>query len=247
MAKTTRLDDLLVAREVFSCRDDVLRAVMAGEVLVDDVLATSAAQKVAPDAAVRLRRRKRYVSRGGDKLKAAIDGFGLDVGGLRCIDVGSSTGGFTDCLLQEGAAHVACVDVNYGQLAWGVRTNPRVSVFERTNIKTADAAALGAPFDLVVIDVSFIGLATLAPTLATLCRPGTQLIALIKPQFESRRGETDHGVVRDAAVRMRTVEEVACALSENGFATKGAIPSPIQGPSGNIEYLLHAILSDGRV
>lgn len=243
MAKATRLDDLLVARGTFSCRDDVLRAVVAGEVLVDDVPATSAAQKVAPEADVRLRRRRRYVSRGGDKLKGAIDGFGLDVAGARCIDVGSSTGGFTDCLLQEGAARVACVDVNYGQLAWEVRRDPRVDVFERTNIKTADPASLGAPFDLIVIDVSFIGLASLAPTLASLSRPGTGLVALVKPQFESRRGETDRGVVRDAAVRMRTVEEVKAALAENGFETKGVIPSPIKGPSGNIEYLLYAVHS----
>lgn len=242
MAKSARLDDVLMARGMFSCRDDVVRAVVANEVLVDDVPASSAAQKVALDADVRLRRRKRYVSRGGDKLKGAIDAFGLDVSGMRCIDVGSSTGGFTDCLLQEGAERVTCVDVNYGQLAWQVRTDPRVAVFERTNIKTVDPAALGAPFDLVVIDVSFIGLASLAPTLASLSRTGTLLVALVKPQFESQRGEAERGVVRDEAVRLRTVEEVKAALAENGFETKGVVPSPIKGPSGNIEYLLNAVL-----
>lgn len=246
MAKSTRLDDLLVERGMFSCRDDVLRAVVANEVLVDDVPAASAAQKVPLDAAVRLRRRRRYVSRGGDKLKGAIDGFGLAVADLRCLDVGSSTGGFTDCLLREGARSVACVDVNYGQLAWEVRTDARVSVFERTNIKTADPQELGAPFDLIVIDVSFIGLASLASTLAAFSQAGTQLVALVKPQFESRRGETDHGVVRDEEVRLRTIEEVKRALAENGFATEGEMTSPIKGPSGNIEYLLHAVFSERR-
>lgn len=241
-----RLDDLLVEKGILATREDALRAVIAGEVLVDDVVATSAALKVAPEAVVRMRGRKRFVSRGGEKLKGAIDAFGVDATGLRCIDVGSSTGGFTDCLLQEGAAHVACVDVNYGQLDWKVRSDPRTSVFERTNIKEADPALLGAPFDLIVIDVSFIGLASLAPTLAALGSPGTRLLALVKPQFESRRGEAEGGVVRDEGVRLRTVEEVSCALELNGFSTEGFIQSPIQGPAGNIEYLVSAVRTGGE-
>lgn len=237
-----RLDDLLIGRGLFPDREAALRAVIAGEVLVDDVVAASAAAKVAHDASVRVRTRGdgRFVSRGGRKLQAALDGFGLSAAGLRCCDVGSSTGGFTDCLLQNGAAHVACVDVNYGQLAWKVRSDPRVTVFERTNVKEADPAALGAPFDAVVIDVSFIGLAQLAPVLARLCRPGSLLVALVKPQFESQRGETEGGVVRDEAVRLRTVEEVAAALEASGFRVRGTMRSPVVGPAGNVEYLLHA-------
>ena len=185
--------------------------------------------------------RKRYVSRGGFKLQGALDAFGQDVRGLRCIDIGSSTGGFTDCLLQAGAASVACVDVNYGQLAWSIRQDERVSVFERTNIRLADPAELGAPFDLLVADLSFIGLAALAPTFARLCAEGSVFIGLVKPQFESRHEETDHGVVRDAAVRERVVDEVSAALAAEGFDVGGVVESPITGPEGNVEYLVRAV------
>lgn len=245
--KKIRLDELLVEQGVFPDVGTVLRAVLAHEVKVDDVYVTSAAVKVAPDAEIVVRGRKRFVSRGGHKLQGALDAFGQDVQGLNCIDVGSSTGGFTDCLLQAGAAHVACVDVNYGQLAWKIRTDERVSVFERTNIKLADPGELGAPFDLIVCDVSFIGLAVLAPAFARLSRPASDgasasvFLGLVKPQFESRHDETDHGIVRDEAVRARTVEEVRCALEREGFEVTGTIESPIKGAEGNVEYLVRAV------
>lgn len=242
-----RLDELLVEQGVFPDAGTVLRAVLAHEVKVDDVYVTSAAVKVAPDAEIVVRGRKQFVSRGGHKLQGALDAFGQDVQGLNCIDVGSSTGGFTDCLLQAGAAHVACVDVNYGQLAWKIRTDERVSVFERTNIKLADPGELGAPFDLIVCDVSFIGLAVLVPAFARLSRPASDgasasvFLGLVKPQFESRHDETDHGIVRDEAVRARTVEEVRCALEREGFEVTGTIESPIKGAEGNVEYLVRAV------
>lgn len=242
-----RLDELLVEQGVFPDAGTVLRAVLAHEVKVDDVYVTSAAVKVAPDAEIVVRGRKQFVSRGGHKLQGALDAFGQDVRGLNCIDVGSSTGGFTDCLLQAGAAHVTCVDVNYGQLAWKIRTDERVSVFERTNIKLADPGELGAPFDLIVCDVSFIGLAVLAPAFARLSRPASDgasasvFLGLVKPQFESRHDETDHGIVRDEAVRARTVEEVRCALEREGFEVTGTIESPIKGAEGNVEYLVRAV------
>ena len=245
--KKIRLDELLVKQGVFPDAGTVLRAVLAHEVKVDDVYVTSAAVKVAPDAEIVVRGRKQFVSRGGHKLQGALDAFGQDVRGLNCIDVGSSTGGFTDCLLQAGAAHVACVDVNYGQLAWKIRTDERVSVFERTNIKLADPGELGAPFDLIVCDVSFIGLAVLAPAFARLSRlasdsaPASVFLGLVKPQFESRHDETDHGIVRDEAVRARTVEEVRCALKSEGFEVTGTIESPIKGAEGNVEYLVRAV------
>lgn len=245
--KKIRLDELLVEQGVFPDAGTVLRAVLAHEVKVDDVYVTSAAVKVAPDAEIVVRGRKQFVSRGGHKLQGALDAFGQDVQGLNCIDVGSSTGGFTDCLLQAGAAHVTCVDVNYGQLAWKIRTDERVSVFERTNIKLADPGELGAPFDLIVCDVSFIGLAVLAPAFARLSRPATEdasasvFLGLVKPQFESRHDETDHGIVRDEAVRARTVEEVRCALEREGFEVTGTIESPIKGAEGNVEYLVRAV------
>ncbi len=239
--KKMRLDDLLVEQGYFPDRATALRAVIAREVRVDDVYATSAAVKVPLDADVFVRGQKRYVSRGGHKLQGALDAFSQKAAGLRCIDVGSSTGGFTDCLLQAGAAQVTCVDVNYGQLAWKVRQDPRVAVFERTNIKFADPELLGAPFDLIVADVSFIGLASLAPAFARLSDSGSVFIGLVKPQFESRHDETERGVVRDEAVRLRTVDEVKCALAAVGFEVTGVVESPIVGPEGNVEYLVRAV------
>lgn len=239
--KKIRLDDLLVERGDFATAGEVLRAVMAREVRVDDVYVTSAAVKVAPDADIFLKNRKQFVSRGGHKLQGALDAFGQSVAGMNCLDIGSSTGGFTDCLLQAGAARVAALDVNYGQLAWKLRQDGRVAVFERTNIKEADPAALGAPFDLIVIDVSFIGLAGLAPLFPRFSRPGTVFIGLVKPQFESAHDETDRGIVRDAAVRQRTVEEVQEALAAAGFAVTGTVESPITGAEGNVEYLVRAV------
>ena len=239
--KKIRLDTLLVEHGYFADEEEALRAVLAHEVKVDGVYATSAAVRVAPDADVEVKNRRRFVSRGGRKLQGALDAFAQDVQGLRCIDIGSSTGGFTDCLLQAGAASVACVDVNYGQLAWKIRQDPRVAVFERTNIKDADPAEVGAPFDLIVIDVSFIGLAALAPLFPRFSRPGTIFIGLVKPQFESAHDETDRGVVRDEAVRLRTVEEVKAALAAAGFTATGVVESPITGPEGNVEYLVRAV------
>lgn len=265
----TRLDDLLVERGYYPDTDAALRAVLAHEVRANDVYATSAALMVARDADIFIKTKKcmgdggfhtfpqgecvktsvphaHFVSRGGFKLQGALDAFGQDVSGMRCIDVGSSTGGFTDCLLQAGAAQVTCVDVNYGQLAWSLRQDERVRVFERTNIKTADPCELGAPFDLIVADVSFIGLASLAPTFASLAHEGSVFIGLVKPQFESQHGETDHGVVRDPAVRERTVEEVSAALEANGFDVTDATQSPITGPKGNVEFLMRAVMKGQR-
>ena len=216
---------------------------MAREVRVDDVYVTSAAVKASPDADIFLRGRKQFVSRGGHKLQGALDAFAQSVQGMNCLDIGSSTGGFTDCLLQAGAARVVALDVNYGQLAWKIRQDPRVAVFERTNIKFADPTELGAPFDLIVIDVSFIGLASLAPLFPRFSQPGTVFIGLVKPQFESAHDETDRGVVRDEAVRLRTVDEVRAALTEAGFQVTDVAESPITGPEGNVEYLVRAVFA----
>lgn len=239
--KKIRLDELMVRQGLAADAGEALRLVLAHQVNVGDEYPSSAAVRVSPEAVVEVKGRKRYVSRGGFKLQGALDAFGQDVRGLRCIDIGSSTGGFTDCLLQAGAASVACVDVNYGQLAWSIRQDERVSVFERTNIRLADPVELGAPFDLLVADLSFIGLAALAPTFARLCAEGSVFIGLVKPQFESRHEETDHGVVRDAAVRERVVDEVSAALAAEGFDVGGVVESPITGPEGNVEYLVRAV------
>lgn len=240
--KSIRLDDMLVSLGHSESREQALRKIIAGEVLVDEVVASSAAQKVCESSSIRIKGAKRFVSRGGNKLQSALDGFGVDVSGMRCIDIGSSTGGFTDCLLQAGAAHVACVDVNYGQLAWKIRNDARVSVFERTNIRLADPESIGAPFDMTVIDVSFIGLAGLAPVIAGYSSSGGKLIALVKPQFESAHEETVGGVVVDEEVRARTLDEVCDALVRNGFELLDTMESPVVGPAGNREYLVYAQL-----
>lgn len=241
--KKKRLDEILVERGIFANADEVLRAVIAREVRVNDVYVTSAASKVSPDADIFVKNRKAYVSRGGYKLQGALDAFDINVEGLRCIDIGSSTGGFTDCLLQAGAAEVTCVDVNYSQLAWEIRQDPRTRVFERTNIRLADPEDLGAPFDVLVCDLSFIGMASLAPVFARLSKYGSIFIGLIKPQFESKQGETEGGIVVDDDVRTRVISEVKEALSQEGFKIEGLIESPITGTEGNIEYLVHAIFS----
>ena len=241
--KKMRLDTYLVQNGYFASADEALRAVLAHEVKVGDAYATSAAMLVASDADVHVKGRKKFVSRGGVKLQAALDAFGQDVSGLRCVDVGCSTGGFTDCLLQAGAASVAAIDVGYGDLAWKIRQDERVSVFERTNVRTADPKDLGAPFDVIVADVSFIGLASLAPVFARLAHRGSVFIGLVKPQFESHHDETDaRGVVHDEDVRLRTVAEVQSALEAAGFSCTGTVESPIEGKrSGNVEYLVRAV------
>ena len=240
--KKIRLDNLLVHRGYFESTADALRAIMAREVKVGDEYVSSAALPVDAEVAIEVKSRKQFVSRGGLKLQGALDAFGQSVKGLRCIDVGCSTGGCTDCLLQAGAASVAAVDVGYGDFAWKLRQDPRVALFERTNIRTAEPAALGAPFDVIVADLSFIGLASLAPVFAKLASCGSVFIGLVKPQFESRPGETDeHGLVADESVRLRTVDEVRAALEDAGFICEDVIQSPIEGKrSKNIEYLVKA-------
>lgn len=242
--KKIRLDTFLVEQGYFPDQDAALRAVLARAVKVGDVYPRSAAIMISPDAELVVKTNRRYVSRGGFKLQAALNAFEQSVEGLRALDMGSSTGGFTDCLLQAGAEQVVCVDVNYGQLAWSLRQDERVRVFERTNIKHADPEEIGAPFDVLVADLSFIGLAQLAPVFARFAQAGTVFMGLIKPQFESRAGETEGGVVRDAQVRTRVVGEVEEALRKAGFAPSGVIESPIQGPAGNVEYLVRAVFEN---
>lgn len=182
----------------------------------------------------------RFVSRGGEKLDAALVRFAVEVAGRRALDAGASTGGFTDCLLQRGAAAVVCVDVGYGQLHPRLRGDPRVTVFERTNIRHFVSAE---PFEVVVADLSFLSLTTAAPVLAgALAAPGADLVLLVKPQFEAGRLAVSRGkgVVRDPALRRRALGDVASALGRAGASIMGAMASPLLGPAGNAEFLLHA-------
>ena len=243
--KKERIDVLLVERGLAETREKAKRAVMAGLVYSNELRMDKPGEKIAQDAPLTIKGQVMpYVSRGGYKLEKALSEFDLSVKDKLMIDIGSSTGGFTDCLLQAGAASVAAVDVGYGDLAWKLRQDERVSVFERTNVRLADPVELGAPFDVIVADLSFIGLASLAPVFAALGKPGSVFIGLVKPQFESRHDETDEkGVVRDEAVRARTVQEVSEALEACGFACTGVIESPIEGKrSHNVEYLVRAVL-----
>jgi 23S rRNA (cytidine1920-2'-O)/16S rRNA (cytidine1409-2'-O)-methyltransferase len=184
----------------------------------------------------------RFVGRGGDKLDGALDGFGIDVAGLRCLDAGASTGGFTDCLLQRGAAAVVAVDVGHGQLHPRLRADPRVDVRERVNVRTLVVADVGGPFPLVVADLSVISLRTVASALVGLTAPGGDLVVLVKPQFEVGRAEASRGrgVVRDPAKRDEAVDGVVAALGTAGAAMMGRMVSPLTGADGNVELFVHA-------
>lgn len=236
-----RADILLVEKGFFSSRERARAAILAGEVKAAGVPIMKAGELVDTGAEITLAEKKRYVSRGGEKLAGALDHFGLDVAGARAIDVGASTGGFTDCLLQRGAARVCAVDVGYGQLAWSLRQDPRVDVHERTNIRNADGVALSAPFDLVVADVSFISLATVLPHLQRMMDPHGDLVVLVKPQFEAGRANVGkRGVVKDPRVHSDVLRAVLSAMADGGLIVKGVTWSPIKGPEGNIEFWIWA-------
>ena len=200
---------------------------------------------LATDEPVEVVRQDPYVSRGGHKLEAALDAFGISPAGLVCLDVGASTGGFTDVLLQRGALRVLAVDVGRGQLAEPLRRDPRVVSLERTNARALTPALLGEPVSLAVIDVSFISLAlVLGPSASCFGAHGGPVVALVKPQFEAGRGETDGGVIRDPAIHRRVMEQVARDAGALGLRLEGAIASPLRGPAGNREFLFHLSVPD---
>ena len=210
--------------------------------------ATKPAHLVDPGQAVELvGPGPRFVGRGGEKLDAALERFGVPVAGRRALDAGASTGGFTDCLLQRGAAQVVAVDVGYGQLHERLRADPRVDVRERTNVRDLDRDAVGGPVDLVVADLSFISLRTVLPALVPLVDPGGDLVLLVKPQFEAGRREASRGagVVRDPEVWRRVLDEVGCAVAQQRADRMGVMASPLTGADGNVEFLLHARRRNG--
>ena len=240
----SRADELLVARGLYADVASAARAIYAGEVVVDrpslpDVLKPGT--QLPQDAIVRASAPKRYVSRGGEKLEGALRAFSYDVTAVHALDAGSSTGGFTDCLLQRGAASVSAVDVNYGQLAWSLRTDPRVSVYERTNVRSVDPALIGAPFDLAVADLSFISLGKVADNIARSLRDGGTFIALVKPQFEAAPSLVgEGGVVASEAVHRDVLAQAARDLASCGLSVQALAFSPITGPEGNIEFWIRA-------
>ncbi len=227
-------------RGLCATRTEAQEAIAAGLVTIAGAPALKAATQVAPhEALVLLARPRRFVSRGGGKLDHALDRFGIDVSGQRCLDAGVSTGGFTDCMLQRGAAHVFAVDVGYGQVHERIRTDDRVTVRERTNIRDVTPGDVPSPPPtLVVADLSFIALRTVLPTLVGLAAPGAAIVALVKPQFEARRDQVGKGgVVRDPEVWREVLRAVCDAADDVRWPVRGITASPLPGPAGNVEFL----------
>jgi 23S rRNA (cytidine1920-2'-O)/16S rRNA (cytidine1409-2'-O)-methyltransferase len=235
-----RLDQLVLDKGLAPSRERARALILAGQVLVDGQPATKAGTAVAADATVELLAPDHpYVGRGGLKLAHALDTFQVDVRGREALDIGASTGGFTDVLLQRGAARVVALDVGHGQLDWRLRNDPRVVVIEHFNARHLTPADLPAPVDLVTIDVSFISLRQIFPVLPPLLQAGGDVIALVKPQFEAGRSEVNKGIVRDPAIHRRVVDEVVTAAAGVGLTPAASTASPITGQKGNVEFLIH--------
>ena len=244
----TRADQLLVDRGLADSRSKAQALILAGLVFSGERRIDKAGQPLAPDSELEVRGKDHpWVSRGGIKLAHALAHFGWDVTEAVALDVGSSTGGFTDVLLQRGARKVFAVDVGTNQLAWKLRQDPRVVVHEQTNARYLTDAVVTEPVDLIVCDASFIGLAKVLDRALDFARPGGRLIALVKPQFEAERSEIGKsGVVRDAQVHDRVCAAAADWLVSRGWRVEGITPSPITGPEGNVEFLLAAVREDSR-
>lgn len=246
MGKRERLDRLLVERGLVASREEGRSRILAGEVLVNDRPAAKAGSLVEPNALIRLRGKSLpYVSRGGIKLEKALQEFQVEVGDRIVLDVGASTGGFTDCLLAHGARRVYAVDVGYGQLDWKLRNDPRVIVLEKRNIRYLEPDELAEKPQLATIDVSFISLRLVLPRVKALLAPKGEILALIKPQFEVGKGKVGKGgVVRSAEEHLRVIGEIQEAARGLGFKVAGVIESPLLGPKGNKEFFIHLVKSE---
>jgi len=245
MKRRVRIDRLLVDRGLIPTREKARARVMAGEVLADEQKVEKPGHAVPDDCEIRLLGEPPpYVSRGGLKLQAALDGFGIDVRNRVCLDVGASTGGFTDCLLQRGARRVYAVDAGAGQLDWKLRQDQRVAVREKVNARYLGRDAVPEPVGFACCDVSFISATLILPALPPLLDAAADLVVLVKPQFEVGKGEVGKGgIVKDPALHQKSVRRVQTAAEETGFAVQGVIESPILGAEGNREFLLHALWS----
>jgi 23S rRNA (cytidine1920-2'-O)/16S rRNA (cytidine1409-2'-O)-methyltransferase len=235
-----RLDQLVVERGLAPSRERARALILAGQVRVDRLVVTKAGAQVDPKADVTLVAPDHpYVGRGGLKLAHALDTFGIPVAGREALDIGASTGGFTDVLLQRGAVRVVALDVGHGQLDWNLRNDPRVVVIEHFNARRLTLADLPGSVDIVSIDVSFISLRQILPVVPPVLRPGADVVALLKPQFEAGRAEVRSGVIRDEAVRTRVLDEIRTEAAAIGLTTVAVTPSPITGQRGNVGILLH--------
>lgn len=240
MSAKTRLDQMLVARGLCASREKAQRAIMAGQVMVGGQRADKAGMPVTDAAIIEVIASEKYVGRGGLKLEGALDHFAVPVRGRVCLDVGASTGGFTDCMLQREAARVHSIDVGHSQLDWKIRSDPRVVVKEGLNARFLVFDDIGESIDLAVADVSFISLTLILPPVFALLQPTADMIVLIKPQFELAPAQVGKGgVVRDPVSREAAVERIRSFVAESGWKWMGVIESPITGREGNVEYLAH--------
>lgn len=234
-----RLDELLLQRKYAATLKEAQSLIGSGSVFVDEVVSDKVGNLHDTEVTIRVKTKGRYVSRGGLKLEKALSHFQLDIKGLVCIDVGASSGGFTDCLLQHGARRVYAVDVAYGQLAWKLRQDERVIVFERLNARELTPALIAEQLDLAVIDASFISLKTLIPPLLPLLDNKKNILALIKPQFEvAKENVAKGGVVKDNRFHKEVIENISVFSSDLGLEARGVVQSPILGPKGNKEFLI---------
>lgn len=249
MAKKRRADEILLSRALAGSIAEARALIMAGVVYIGEVRCDTPGQMLTEETHIEVRdKNQKYVSRGGLKLEKAIETFGIDLYGAEAMDIGASTGGFTDCMLQNGAAKVYSVDVGYGQLAWKLRSDTRVVNMERTNIRFVEREQLTGPLDFVSVDVSFISLKLILPVMRRLMKESGQAAVLVKPQFEAAREQVgDKGVVTDWAVHREVIENCIGYALENGFDVCGMTYSPIKGPEGNIEYLLYLRRGGGQL
>lgn len=236
-----RLDNILVDKALFPTRHKAEWAIRSGNVIVDNSIVDKPGKLISPDSNISIKEKPPFVSRGGLKLLAAIKEFNINVKDKTALDIGSSTGGFTDCLLKYGAARVYSIDVGYGQLALELRNDPRVVVMEKINARYLKLSQFPIQPDLAVIDVSFISLSKIIPAVSGLLPAGSHVIALIKPQFEAGIEFVKKGVVKDPAVHREVIQKIKETVEKNNLKPLGVIPSPILGPKGNKEFLLHMI------
>lgn len=239
--KKIRLDLLLIEKEIFTSRERAKASIMAGEIFVDEIRKDKCGEKVSVNAKIEFKGNKMpYVSRGGYKLEKAIKDFGVELKNKTCLDIGASTGGFTDCMLQNNASKVYSIDVGYGQLAWKLRTNPKVVCMERTNFRHIKFEDIGQYADFASIDVSFISLEKIIPAAINILSDTGEIVALIKPQFEAGREKVGKkGVVREKSTHIEVIEKIVDFVKTVNLKIKGISYSPIKGPEGNIEYLLY--------
>lgn len=237
MPLSKRLDQLLIDRGLYSSPKKATWAIRSGQITVNSVVIDKPGKLISTNSIIRIKEKLPFVSRGGLKLEKALREFGITIKDKITLDIGCSTGGFTDCLLQNGAKLVYAVDVGYGQLAWSLRNNPKVVLMERTNARHLNPKDFPQTPELVTIDVSFISLDKIIPVIKKLIMPKGEVIALIKPQFEVGPKKAKRGVVKDPKIHDEAIEKIKKAALESGFQTKGIIPSPILGPAGNKEFL----------